>query len=183
MTVKKKILFVDDEPNILSALRRSFDHKTNEWDIYFATSGDAALSKLKEEKINVLITDMRMPGMDGAQLLMKVQKAHPDTIRIVLSGQSDLEIVLRIVKIAHQFLAKPCDQKTLEKIIQRACSLQDLLDNAQVRGIVNNIEVLPSIATVYEKVVHALENSKSTSEEIAALMEQDIAMSAKILQL
>lgn len=183
MAIKKKILFVDDEPNILSGLRRVFDHKTTEWDLYFAASGDEAIKKLKEEKINVLITDMRMPGMDGAQLLMKVQKAFPDTIRIVLSGQSDIEIVLRIVKIAHQFLSKPCDQKTLEEIIERACFLQEILKDEKIRGIVNNIEMLPSITHVYEKFSQALASPKVTTEEMASLIEQDIAMSAKILQL
>src|SRR5581483_110644 len=106
--MKKTILFVDDEPNVLNGLRRTLPSLEQEWSIAFATSGQEALAILSQDSYDVIITDMRMPGMDGGQLLSEVRARHPHVVRVLLSDQSDLDAVLRSVSSAHQCLSKSC---------------------------------------------------------------------------
>src|SRR5579871_5592540 len=99
----KKILFVDDEPLVLTGLERSFRPLRHEWNAVFVGSGADALQAIEREHFDAIVTDMRMPGMDGAQLLDEVRKRSPHTIRMVLSGQSDQETILRSISPAHQY--------------------------------------------------------------------------------
>src|SRR5271169_5343602 len=111
--MSKRLLFVDDETNILDGLRRALHGMRNEWDMHFVDSAEAALRALDEKPFDVVVSDMRMPKMDGAQLLELVKQRHPDVIRMVLSGQSSRAAVLRSLAPAHQFLSKPCDPQEL----------------------------------------------------------------------
>ena len=86
-----KLLFVDDEPNVLRGLSRLLFQYSDEWDMHFSSSGEEALRVLSEDPIDVLVTDMRMPGMDGAKLLEIVHEKHPRVARVVLSGHTELE--------------------------------------------------------------------------------------------
>jgi YesN/AraC family two-component response regulator len=78
----RRILFVDDEPRILDGLKRMLHSMRREWEMVFALSGQQALDLLGSGSFNVIISDMRMPGMDGHQLLEKVRQAHPQVVRI-----------------------------------------------------------------------------------------------------
>jgi DNA-binding NtrC family response regulator len=101
---KKSILFVDDEQSVLSGLQRSLRGQRKEWEMEFRNSAKEALEAFSETHFDALVTDMRMPGMDGAQLLGQVAKEHPETIRIILSGHSDEEMIVRSAGVAHQFI-------------------------------------------------------------------------------
>jgi HD-like signal output (HDOD) protein len=179
----KNILFVDDEERILSGFRRSFHDKINEWKMDFVDSGSKAMISLEKRKYNVIISDMRMPNMDGAELLRKVKSVHPDTIRIVLSGQTELEMAIRTVDVAHQFLTKPCEAKHLEDVIKRACSLQDILKNEFAINLVGKIDKLPSMPKTFQALSKALSNHNVFTDDITSIIENDIAVTAKILQL
>src|ERR1017187_5896099 len=109
----KRILFVDDEPSLLEGLRRMLRPQRARWDVMFANGGEAALRMLEAHPCDVVVTDMRMPGMDGAQLLEQVRDRFPGVVRIVLSGYCEMESTLRAVPVAHQFLQKPCDSASL----------------------------------------------------------------------
>ena len=111
--MKRRLLFVDDEEHILDGLRRMLRPMRGQWDMVFAGSGEEALAIMEETPFDVVISDMRMPEMDGAQLLSEVQKRHPEAARIILSGYAAKESVLRTVGPTHQYLAKPCDPREL----------------------------------------------------------------------
>lgn len=143
--IKKSILFVDDEPNILSGLKRMFRSLRQEIDLYFAESGQEALDLMAEHPVDVIVSDMRMPGMDGATLLALVQERFPHAIRIMLTGQADEESILRTVGVVHQFITKPSDPETLGKVLERACALQDLMKNEQLKSLVSSLGKLPSV--------------------------------------
>lgn len=183
MQQKKKILFVDDEPLILKGLRRSLYHKNDSWEIFFANSGEEALKLLEKDKFKVIVTDMFIPRMDGATLLKKVQDLYPETIRIILSGKTDIEMVKRTVSVAHQFLIKPCSTSYLEEIIDRSCYLQDSLQNENIKKIVGKIDKLPVLPKTHQELVNALSNPHITFDKMASIFEQDMAMSAKLLQI
>ena len=136
--MKRRILFVDDEPCVLQGLERLLRSMRDEWTLDFAESGAAALNILEAESgaFDVVVSDMRMPGMDGAQLLEQVKHRYPQVVRIILSGHSERESILRSIGPTHQFMAKPCDADELRQVVARACALRDLLHNAPLRQLV-----------------------------------------------
>ena len=125
---KMRVLFVDDEPNVLKGLKRSLRPMRHEWDMVFVSSGRDALEALDGEPFQAIVSDMRMPEMDGAQLLNEVLRRHPEVIRIILSGYSDREMIMRAVGATHQYLSKPCDPDTLRSAVNGALQLRMLLN-------------------------------------------------------
>jgi CheY-like chemotaxis protein len=125
-----QILFVDDEARVLSGLRRQLFARRNEWDMAFVESGPAALEHLARTPADVIVSDMRMPGMDGAQLLSQVARSHPRSVRLVLSGHADPDRVQVARSCAHRYLHKPCPPETLQAEIGRALAARALLAEA-----------------------------------------------------
>lgn len=181
--MKKGILFVDDEPNILSGIKRMLRSMRKEYDFHFAEGGREALEVMEENPIDAVISDMRMPGMDGAELLTTVKDLYPQVIRIMLTGQADEESVYRTVSVVHQFLSKPCDPDTLKDIIVRSCALRDLLESSHLKEIVSGIDHLPSLPTIFTELQRVLQKEDATAEDVAEIIEKDIGMTAKLLQL
>ncbi len=179
----KRILFVDDESMVLDGLRRMLRPMRNEWEMEFAGSGREALKILEGKQFNVIVTDMRMPGMDGCQLLNHVKEFYPQVVRIILSGQSDMEMVLKSVGQAHQFLAKPCDAETLKNTITRVCSMGDLLEDKALLRVVSSIESLPSLPKLYSEVMDEINSEEGSVNKVGEIISRDSGMSAKILQL
>lgn len=179
----RRILFVDDEPNILQGLQRMLRPMRQEWDMTFAGSGSEALQILEKTNYEVVVSDMRMPGMDGAQLLADVQRLYPQTVRIILSGHSDRELILKSVGPAHQFLTKPCDAEDLKGTVARACALRDLLSDESLKGLVAMMQTLPSVPALYTEVVLELQNPNSSLKRVGEIISRDVGMTAKILQL
>ncbi len=179
----KRILFVDDEPMVLTGLKRSLRPMRTEWEMVFAGGGDEALTALDQQSFDIIVTDMRMPGMDGAQLLKEVQKRSPQTLRMVLSGQSDRETILRSVNPAHQFVSKPCDSEALKARLARIFALGDLLQNPGLRELVTKLDALPSLPGIYLQLNQELSRSEPSLQRIDELIAADMAMTAKILKL
>jgi DNA-binding NtrC family response regulator len=115
----RRILFVDDEPRLLEGLERMLRPQRKLWQMQFAIGAEKALAVLDESEIDVVVTDMRMPGMDGASLLQQVQSRFPGVVRIILSGQFGEEAQRRAAPVAHQFLTKPCSPEILRETIER----------------------------------------------------------------
>jgi HD-like signal output (HDOD) protein/CheY-like chemotaxis protein len=179
----RRILFVDDDSRVLEGLQRMLRPQRNQWEMSFAQGGDAALAILETMPFDVIVSDMRMPVMDGATLLAKVRERYPHMVRIVLSGHTELETALRAVPVAHQFLAKPCDQATLRVAVERACHLKALLSDESICRTVGAMGELPSVPRVYEALTRALGDPDAALGDIAKIVEQDVAISAKILQI
>lgn len=179
----KRLLFVDDEALVLDGLRRALHGMRSEWEMRFVGSGAAALETLDRETFDAIVTDMRMPGMDGAQLLEHVKERHCDVVRIVLSGQSEKEAVLRSIAPAHQFLSKPCDVQELKARLAQAFAMRDLLRNASLAAIVSRLRSIPSLPTLYNELSAALASENTSIAEIERIISRDVGMAAKILQL
>ena len=180
---KRRILFVDDDPNILSGIRRVLRPMRDDFDLQFAESGREALEVMAGAEFDVVVSDMRMPGMDGADLLKMVQSLYPCTIRVMLTGQADEDAILRTVGVVHQFLEKPSDPELLKSVLQRASVLHTLIADEKLKEIISSIESLPSLPEVYSRLQRALVRSDVSVADVAAIIEEDMAMSAKILQL
>ena len=179
----KRILFVDDESRILDGLRRSLHEDRKRWEMEFAVGGEAALKACEKAPFDIVISDMRMPGMDGATLLGHIRDQYPATARIVLSGHSEIKTATRAIPVAHRFLAKPCEVTEVRATIERVFTLQELLGSAELRRAVGAIGDLPSLSRVYSALLEAVRKPDISIGQIAAIIEQDAAMSAKVLQL
>jgi HD-like signal output (HDOD) protein/ActR/RegA family two-component response regulator len=181
--MSKRILFVDDEPLVLQGIERSLRSMRAEWQFEFANGGPAALELMSRSAFDVVITDMRMPGMDGAQLLEQVKAKFPRTVRMVLSGQSDRETILRSVGPTHQYLSKPCDVQELKHKLTRAFALRELLDDPRVKELVGRLQTVPSLPSLYIAVTEALRSPEASITEVGNIIAQDMGMSMKVLQL
>jgi putative nucleotidyltransferase with HDIG domain len=179
----KRLLLVDDEQPALDGLRSRLHRMSGKWVVEGVSSGEGAVEQMRRQPYDVIVTDMRMPGMDGAQLLQTVSERWPQTIRIVLSGYADLQQIARLVPFAHQYLSKPCDPKQLEGVIDRCLQLHDLLHGSELRAIVGRIHKLPSLPRIYSALQEAVRNDKITVSEIARLVAADSAIAARVLQL
>jgi HD-like signal output (HDOD) protein len=153
------------------------------WKMRFVGSGQEALEVLASEPVDVVVSDMRMPQMDGAALLKAVQERHPEVVRIVLSGHADLEASLRAVPVAHQFLTKPCEPGLIENVVERACTLQALIGQEALKRVVGGIDKLPALPRVHAQLVAALADERTSAGDVAAILKQDMAICAKTLQM
>jgi len=181
--MKMRVLFVDDQPNVLAGLRRMLRGLRDEWEMQFAESGEEALALMAESPFDVIVSDMRMPGMDGVQLLTETMTRYPGTVRIILSGQADQASVLRAVTPAHQYLSKPCDAETLKATVARACSLRDTLRQEPLIRLVSQVTTLPSLPHVYTKLLEELQSEDASVRGVAELIAQDVGMTAKLMQM
>ncbi len=109
----RRVLFVDDEPNVLRALKLLLRRQVKQWEMVFAPDADHALAELERVPFDLVISDMRMPRIDGAELLTRVAERWPRTGRVILSGYADEDAMQRAMKVAHKWLSKPCDLPTL----------------------------------------------------------------------
>lgn len=179
----KRILFVDDESNILDGIRRLLYADRANWEMQFALGGEAALKACEAGSFDVVVSDMRMPGMDGATLLSHIRDRFPSTARIVLSGYSDALLSARAASVAHRCLSKPCSASELHAAIERVCSLQEILDTPEIRRVVGTVGELPSLSSTYICLMQAVQDPDASINQVADIVEKDVAMSAKVLQL
>ena len=179
--MKKRLLFVDDDPNLLMGLKRSLHSMQEQWEMEFADSGAAALGLL-DRPFDVVASDMRMPGMTGLELLNNVQERFPQTVRILLSGQSDRQAILDSAARAHQYLSKPFDARQLKTLLAQTIVLGDLLENASLKCFVSRLSSIPSLPNLYLEVMDALRANDPSPAKIGQIISRDMGMTAKILQ-
>ena len=179
----KTILFVDDEPKVLQGLQRQLRPMRQEWDMHFVEGGQRALDFMAARPVDIVVSDMMMPGMDGSQLLGEVLKRHPQTVRIILSGHAGPEAILRLVGPAHQYLSKPCDPDELRKAITQSLASRDLLDNEQLKQLATRIKNLPTLPAMQSQITEELLKESPSVERVGEIISRDIGMTAKILQL
>jgi HD-like signal output (HDOD) protein/CheY-like chemotaxis protein len=179
----QRILFVDDEPRLLDALSRMLRPRRHEWDMTFVVGGEAGIAALDAESFDVLVTDMRMPVVDGVAVLRHARERSPRTVRIALSGQTELAVMTRSVSLVHQFLAKPCDPVVLRSVIERVCALQSLLNDPLLQHVVGQLGELPVLPRTYARFAAALEDPETSIKSIIRIVEQDVALAARCLQL
>lgn len=177
------ILFVDDDTNILSGLRRRLRSARPEWNLHFATSGKDALSLAENQDFDVIVADIQMPEMDGITLLENLQKTHSDAVRIILTGHTDSTSYLRTIGPAHQFLTKPCDNETLIGSIENALGLRQLLQSPELRTLVADSKSLTSPPDTYMRLETAFSNPNYSLQSITEIVESDIALTTEILKL
>ncbi|MFT3697895.1 MAG: response regulator [Kofleriaceae bacterium] len=180
---KLRVLFVDDEPAILRGLRSVLHRDRAVWDMSFANSASEALTLMDQGPFDVVITDMRMPEMDGAQLLSVVQQKWPATCRIVLSGQADRDSLLRVMPTMHSFLSKPCKSDDLRAAVKRCTSILSITTDPTLRSLIGRVDKLPSPPATFMRLTKVAQDPRSRLDDIAAVVAQDSAFAMKVMQI
>jgi len=180
---KPAILFVDDEENVLLGLKRMLRGRRNDWTLAFANGGREALDYLSKNPAAVVVSDMRMPGMDGATLLSRVRELYPQTIRIILSGFADKEAILQTIGPSHRYLAKPCDADTLAHAIESSLALRVGLQAADMQKVLTQMTHVPTLPAVYSDILSELSAEFGSPEALATKIEKDIGLTAQVLKL
>lgn len=180
--MKTRVLFVDDEPSILEGLRNVLRRQRHDWDMAFAIGADAALDELARQAADVVVSDMRMPGTDGAALLEQVRNLYPGTARIVLSGHAERDAIVQALPVAHQYLSKPFEADQLIAVINRTTGLHAHLNDPVLRSMIAGLDRLPSVPHVYLEITRVAAQPNATLEDLSEIVERDPALVAKVLQ-
>src|SRR5690606_10152719 len=166
-----------------NGLQRSLRHLRARWQMHFAAGGREALAQMETTAFDVLITDMLMPGMSGADLIEEVHRRHPATIRVILSGQADQAQLLRCMPLAHRYLPKPCPPAEIERILDRVGSIEDSLDLDRIREVIARLTHVPSVPSVYLKIIQTLQDADAGIAEVADVVAQDPGTTAGLLRI
>lgn len=179
---RRRIILVDDEQRIVEGLQRALRMYRDAWDVATATSGREALALFEEGPVDVIVSDMRMPEMDGAELLARVKELHPGTMRIVLSGQTDAAAAVRAMPVAHQFLNKPTEAGALRDLLARAAEMKERLPDERVHAALGGLDALPSPRAVRDELGQTIALG-GTLGGVVAIVERDPALVLKLLQI
>lgn len=176
-----RVLFVDDDRLLLRAMERTLRGQCPAWDLRFLDSGAAAVELLRRETIDVVFCDMKMPGVDGTEVLERARQIQPRAVRALLSGFDDQEHALRAVPVAHQFLRKPFDTATVRALVQRAASLNEQLADDRLGSLLGALGPVPALPRVYMELTEALARREPCMATVAAIVERDMAITGKLL--
>ena len=178
----KTMVLVDDDPAMGARLRRLLKPLESDWKMVSVESGQAALATLASERCDVIMTDMRMPGKTGVQLLEEVRTGYPHVVRVLLTDQSDQDVMLRSAGAAHQCLPKSSPLEVFASTVTRACAIQELLTNRTLLKLVAGMHTLPSLPTLYREVMQELQSPDASIEKIGQIISKDLGMLTKLLQ-
>jgi putative nucleotidyltransferase with HDIG domain len=180
---KLRLLFVDDEPQILAGIRRLLRSRRDVWDLSFAESGQQALELHEVQPFDVVVSDIRMPGMDGVELLEEIKRTTPATLRIALSGHSEQQELLRAAGTVHRYLTKPCSPIELEATIERTTALRQVLEQPDLLALVTSLGRLPSLPSIYQDLMREMRSPSCSAARVGQIVKSDLGMSTKVLQL
>ena len=178
----KRILFVEDNAILLQMYAMMLDRERDGWDVATAEDGQKALEIMAQAPFDVVVSDMRMPGMGGVELLGEVRRQYPHACRIIVSGIGDHEEVARSLGSTHQFLAKPFSVKTLKATLARIHGLDAYVKDEKLKALVGQLGQLPSFPSLYLEIMKELDASDTAIEDIAKIVAKDPGMTAKMLQ-
>ncbi len=174
------ILFIDDDPCMLRGLRRALRPRKEEWNMRFEVGGHAGWQAFKRDPAQIVVTDLRMPDIDGLEVLRLIKAHKPETIRIVLSGFADLDVVIKSVHLAHQFMTKPCAQTDLIATLDRVANIANMLGENDMDDVAA-LDQLPACPAIYTEVTDLL-LAGAEPAKIANTLEKDPAMSLLLLK-
>jgi CheY-like chemotaxis protein len=180
MTDRPKIMFVDDEQRVLDGLSGSLWRCRRIWDMKFVCGGAAAVETFRTQRFDAIVTDMRMPDVDGEAVLLAASAYHPGTLRVILSGQTDREVLARTTSVAHQFLSKPCAPDELRECLERMLVIARPMPDP-MRDLVCSVGRLPVSQRSLARLDELFRDSDVDPAEVARCVEADIGLTAKLL--
>ena len=179
----KQILLAGSDDAALAASATAGSQHGLGWVVSTVYSGSEALALLDRSSFDLVIASMQMPGMSGLDLLRATMIRHPQTVRVLLLDQSEPELMLGAVGIAHQYMVKPCAPDDLLSTVCRLLALDQFFTSDPLRRVVARIQQLPSPPTIYFRLMRELARTDATTDAVGNIIAQDASLTAKLLQL
>lgn len=176
-----RVLFVDENRDILEAFKRVLYKMRKKWDIEFAVNGEEALEKLEKDRFNVIVCSLDLQGIGGIEFFEIVKGSEPEAIRIFVSANMDLKPLVESLGLAHQFLLKPVDPLELKETLTRVLDLQEWVNSPSLKKIIHQIGSFPTPPEIYSELLQAI--TTCSIKEIAKVVEQNPGITARVLQL
>lgn len=176
-----KLLVVDDDKHILNGIRRRLQRLQAHWKVRFAESGEEALILADGFIPDAIISDLRMPGMDGAELLGRVKEAFPLCFRVALSGHAETSLILRAMEHAHRIQSKPCTVEMLACLVDEGVRLLKNIEGNGLDAWIGGIERLPAPPQGLQRLISELQQTGTHLSKVETLLQGDMALSAHLL--
>ena len=176
------VLFVDDDKSILKSIRREL--LDADFETFFALSGEEALEFIQHNKVDIIVSDMMMPNMDGTELLKKVKYLYPNIVKLVLSGYADQKMIFKLINsnLAKTFINKPWKENELEDTIHDIIEINEKLNNVDIKEIINSSNKLPTLSAIHSQISLLIEDENSEVDDIIKLISTDQVIASKILR-
>lgn len=180
--MKKNILFVDDEVQILKSLQRVFYNSPH--DVIFVSSAKEALEYLHSHHVEIVVSDIRMPVMDGIELLTTVKNEYPDVMRVTLSGYTESVKINQALEenVAMMYIFKPWNNDELVDIINQLLELQEMLSRKDILNLINTMSDIPTVPSIYHEIRQLIQAQVGV-EKIAKIIDKDPAISTNLLRI
>ncbi|WP_029923132.1 HDOD domain-containing protein [Nevskia soli] len=178
-----RILIVGDQSRDLLKLYEQLTLARKDWKVVIARSSDEAVRFIDASPFEVVMTEMALRGMDGAELLQHVHRHQPRAARLVICGQASISDMHRVMPLAHQVLGNASDTRGLERCIERVCKLLRRRERPSVQRVLGMLANLPVLPRIYWELAGELERPRADSASVAAIIEQDPAITTRVLQL
>jgi HD-like signal output (HDOD) protein/ActR/RegA family two-component response regulator len=176
------LLLVDDDPFILEALADVIGARRPGWSVSRESSTEGVLTRLAKEPVDAVVVDIGLDAEDGATVLERIRRSFPSVLRVVLSGSVEVAARSRAAVAAHRFLSKPCDASRLVAVVEQSLAVRAFVEDRAVCAVLGAIGPLPAVPQVYVALTRALQNPSTSLLTMAAIVEQDVATCAKVLQ-
>ncbi|MCE3004742.1 MAG: HDOD domain-containing protein [Xanthomonadaceae bacterium] len=177
------VVFVDDEPGVLHGIERMLLAQRVPWDVFCIPDPQEAIELIDRTPVDVVVADLKMPRIDGAELLRHVRERQPQAVRIVLSAANEPDLLRRAFDVAHGFLAKPCPAADLVAQVERGFDLRRMLDDAELRRIANDLGALPPAPSCWLELNRLMDDDRAEAAAVAKVVGRDPGLAAKVLQL
>jgi len=181
-SMSKRILFVDDEPSIRGIYEMLEPFFGEGYSVTTASGGEEALALSAQAPFDVVVSDLTMPRMTGIQLLGEISKSYPGSARIVVSGFADELTSAKCMMVAHRYFTKPFNPTALTEVITSLCDARTFAANDRIREYVGRIDAIPTLSKTYLELTKALRSNSLPLRDVSNIIEQDLALTAKVLQ-
>lgn len=179
---QRKLLFVDDEPSVVRGLKLALHQYRDRWQVETRTSAAEAVEALERGPFDALVTDARMPGMDGEALLRVASERWPTTLRVVLSGEPGREGLERLTRLAHHCFSKPVTITQLHHRIEDSLVARERLSSPVVRELVCKLGSLPAMPATYAAISQLSSKETSDLAEFVNVVERDASVCGALLR-
>src|SRR5688572_26393012 len=181
--MRSRILFVDDEPLMREFYGMVGSMLGPDYEVFTASNGKEGLEFLKQTPVDIVVSDLVMPEMNGQEFMAAVSTQHPESMRIVISSHEDQLTVAQCLMFGHRYFSKPFDLKNLSSVLKRICHLKHQVGSEKLKRVVLGLGALPTPPKIYLRLTQALNSPYSSMEEIGEIVQQDAALTLKLLQI
>lgn len=183
MNLAKRILFVGEEQSLWEEFRLLSRGPEGPWQAEYAHNEPEALGWIEQGPFTAVVADVHLSDTGGLDVLDEVMRCQPRALRVVLSDLDDTESTMKCVGKGHHHLMKPCDVATLLRALELAIAMESWLPSVAVQGVISRMRWTPSPPALYFQIVSEIQSPSASVERIGALIAQDQAVTAKVLQL